>query len=97
MAAADMGLPWVDPDHLGSVALADPLAHVTNSRDCRAGSHLYDHERLLVVLFKKTLEAHLLASGTIGKPGIVAKHQDVGPGRLTAVSALGDMLSAHGG
>lgn len=97
MAAADMGLPWVDPDHLGSVTLANPLAHVTDGRDCRSSSHLYDHEWLLVVLFKETLEAHLLAAGPIGKPGIVAKHQDVGPGRLTAVSALGNMLSAHGG
>ena len=97
MTSADVCLPGVDPDHGNSLTRPDSFAHVTNGRDSRTGPHLYDHEGLLMVLSKESLEAHLLASGPVGKPGEVAKHQDIRSGRPAAMPALGDMLCAHGG
>ena len=68
MSAGDMGFSGIDPDYRCAGAMPDPFAHITNGRDGGAGTHLDNHDRLVLVLSQKAFETHFLCVGTIGKP-----------------------------
>ena len=97
MPMGDMGLSGIDPNDSDTVAMTDPFTHVADGGNCCAGAYFYNHHRHLLMLGEKAVEAHLLAPGAVGKPGVVTEHQDVGAGWLTAVAALRNSLSAHAG
>ena len=90
-----MRFPRVDAYDRSVETLTDPFAHVTDRWNRCAGTHLDNHDRLILVLGEETVKAHLLTAGPVGKPGIIAEHQDVWTGRLAAVAASRNMLGTH--
>ncbi len=90
-----MRFPGIDTYNRSAKTLADSFTHVTNRWYRRAGTHLHDHDRLMLVLGQETVETHFLAAGPVGQPGIITEHQDVWSGWPVAVATFRDMPGAH--
>lgn len=96
MGGGDLSFAGIDTDDLAGTSMTEALTAVADGGDGGASSHLYHRQGGAALLVEKGIEAALLGVASVGKPGIVTEHQNVGPCYGITAAAAGNVAGPHG-